>query len=179
MAAVAAPYPFAQTSSPARLAPPPLRPGYVERDGLLERLDRVCTLPLTVVHAPTGYGKTMLLARWAESTPVRCAWATLSASERTPSRLWPFLAAALARSVDDVATSLRLQRVAATRSSATQMRALVEAAGALDEELVLVLDDLQLAGPSIDSAIARLLERLPPTLHLLLSTRRQPDLELA
>ena len=175
MATVAVPEP----RPPARLAPPPLRPGHVERLELLARLDAAVERPLTVVHAPTGYGKTMLLARWTESAPVRCAWATLSGAERAPSRLWPFVAAALAQASADVALSLRLQRVATTRSSAAQLRALVEAVASYDDDLVLVLDDVQAAGPAVERALARLLERTPPTLHVVLSTRRRPELGLA
>jgi len=167
------------SGSPARLTPPPVRPGHLERPALLAALDAAVERPLTVVHAPTGYGKTMLLARWAQSPPARCAWATLSGVERAPSRLWPFVAEALARAVDDVEPSLRLQHVAATRSSAAQLRALVEAVASYPEELVLVLDDVQVAGPAVERALARLLERMPPTLHLVLSTRRRPELGLA
>lgn len=163
---------------PARLAPPPLRPGYVDRERLRARLDDAAVRPLTVVRAPTGYGKTMLLAGWTQVAPVRCAWTTLSAAERTPSRLWPLVAEAVACSVDDAAVRLHLGRVGTTRSSAAQLRALVEALEALEEDLVLVLDDVQAAGTGIDRALARLLDRLPATVHLVLSTRRSPDLGL-
>jgi LuxR family maltose regulon positive regulatory protein len=164
--------------APARLAPPPLRPGQVERPDLLARLDGVVSRPLTVVRAPTGYGKTMLLARWTETAPAPCAWATLSAAERAPSRLWPLVAAAGAETLHDPAVRLRLQHVAATRSSAAQLRVLVEALAALEDGLVLVLDDLDAAGPAVDRALQRLLERMPPTIHVVLSTRRAPQLDL-
>jgi LuxR family transcriptional regulator, maltose regulon positive regulatory protein len=177
MAAVAAPQPV-RSASPARLAPPPLRPGAVERLPLLARLDAAVVQPLTVVRAPTGYGKTMLLARWVQSSPLQCAWATLSTVERTPSRLWPFVAEALVPVVD-LEVSLRLQRVAAVRSSAAQLRALLDAVASLDDEIVLVLDDVQRLGPGAERALVRLLERLPSSLHLVLSTRREPALGLA
>jgi LuxR family maltose regulon positive regulatory protein len=179
VAAVAAPQPRALVGSPARLAAPPLRPGHVDRPELLARLDAALTHPLTVVRAPTGYGKTMLLARWVQSAPVPCAWVTVSGNERTPSRLWPLVAGAVAASVDDVGVSLRLHRVAETRSSAAQLRGLVEALTGLEEDVVLVLDDVHAAGPAAERALARLLERLPTSVHLVLSTRRLPDLDVA
>ena len=109
------------SGSPARLTPPPVRPGHLERPALLAALDAAVERPLTVVHAPTGYGKTMLLARWAQSPPARCAWATLSGVERAPCRLWPFVAEALARAVDDVEPSLRLQDVAVASEGKTDI----------------------------------------------------------
>jgi len=46
---------------PGWLRPPPLRAGVIERSRLSSRLERLTEEPLTVIAAPTGYGKTTLL----------------------------------------------------------------------------------------------------------------------
>ena len=48
------------------------------------------------------------------------------------------------------------------------------------EDVWLVLDDYHLvADPRVDQGIAFLLEHLPPNVHVVLSTRADPDLPLA
>ena len=48
-----------------KVAPPPARPEHIDRERLFERLDQATTRPLTLVAAPTGFGKTTLLSAWA------------------------------------------------------------------------------------------------------------------
>ncbi len=62
---------------PTKLAIPPLRPEVVARPRLLDRLTAVERVPLTVVTAPAGFGKTTLLAAWAASWPHPVAWVAL------------------------------------------------------------------------------------------------------
>ena len=47
-----------------RLAVPAAPRVYVERRRLLARLDRAAEVPLTLVSAPAGSGKTVLAAAW-------------------------------------------------------------------------------------------------------------------
>ena len=51
----------------ARLHAPPLRDGMLPRPGLIELLNAGHGCKLTLLSAPTGYGKTTLLAQWYES----------------------------------------------------------------------------------------------------------------
>ena len=49
-----------------KLHPPPARPGIMPRAGLMERLLASAAVPVVCVVAPAGYGKTTLLAQWAQ-----------------------------------------------------------------------------------------------------------------
>ena len=51
----------------SKLYKPTIRPGVVSRPRLLARLSAARTLPIVAVVAPAGYGKTTLLALWAEA----------------------------------------------------------------------------------------------------------------
>ena len=76
---------YGETERPFRLSesklhPPVVRPGIVARTALLDRLIGIGIPAVISVVAPAGYGKTTLLAQWAEAKQPRLAW--LSADER-------------------------------------------------------------------------------------------------
>ena len=49
---------------------PPLAPPYaVDREALRRKLDNACVTPLTLLVAPAGAGKSVLLAQWAATHP--------------------------------------------------------------------------------------------------------------
>jgi ATP/maltotriose-dependent transcriptional regulator MalT len=55
--------------------PPPARPaGLVARPRLVRRLVEAHDIPLALLVAPAGYGKTTLLAEWADNDPRSFAW---------------------------------------------------------------------------------------------------------
>src|SRR5687767_7283858 len=57
-------------------------PDCVRRPRLLSRLDAATGLPLTLVSAPPGFGKTTLLAQWvATRPPGSTAWVSLDADD--------------------------------------------------------------------------------------------------
>ena len=64
----------------SKLRSPPVRSGTVRRSSLVDRLRRDDVHPIVSVVAPAGYGKTTLLAQWAEGTGQAFAW--VSADER-------------------------------------------------------------------------------------------------
>jgi LuxR family transcriptional regulator, maltose regulon positive regulatory protein len=53
----------------------------VTRSALLTRLADTLDVPLVVLSAPSGYGKTTLLAQYARSTPRRVVWCRLGEAE--------------------------------------------------------------------------------------------------
>ena len=68
----------------SKLHPPPARPGMVPRTGLVERLLASDAVPVVCVVAPAGYGKTTLLAQWAERTARRVGWWRWTCATTTP-----------------------------------------------------------------------------------------------
>jgi ATP/maltotriose-dependent transcriptional regulator MalT len=63
--------PLGRTPSPpfpvfeSKLTPPLVRQPMVPRTGLLRRLEASTGVPVVAISAPSGYGKTTLLAQWA------------------------------------------------------------------------------------------------------------------
>ena len=74
---------------------PPVRLQLVDRTRLLERVDQGMLRALTLVVAPAGFGKTTLLAAWAQTGPMPVAWLSLDASDDHPERFLSYLIRAL------------------------------------------------------------------------------------
>ncbi len=49
-----------------KLTIPPARSDSITRPSLLQRLQTASAHPLTLIAAPTGFGKTTLLSEWAQ-----------------------------------------------------------------------------------------------------------------
>src|SRR3954469_2220758 len=80
----------------AKIQPPLLRSAPVERSRLLERLAAVSDdVPLVLLTAPAGYGKTTLLSQWAAADRRRFGWVTLDGADSDPVRLADHVALAL------------------------------------------------------------------------------------
>jgi LuxR family maltose regulon positive regulatory protein len=78
----------------ARFRPPAFGRGDVPRTALLKRLAG-CDAPLVTVTAGAGYGKTTLLAQWAERDPRPAAWLTTGDDDADPHEMRTSVAAAL------------------------------------------------------------------------------------
>jgi LuxR family transcriptional regulator, maltose regulon positive regulatory protein len=159
---------------------PGLRAGFVPRARLLERLTDGLASELTLVCAPAGFGKTVLLADWAHNSPRAVAWLSLDEGDNDPARLWRYVAAALDRVHAGIGERLTGLLDPPPRSFEAVVTALVNQLAAGPEQVVLVLDDYHLieATPVHDS-IRLLLGHLPPQLRLILASRSDPPLGLA
>jgi LuxR family transcriptional regulator, maltose regulon positive regulatory protein len=169
-----------------KLHPPLLRSDTIRRPHLEESLCRsVASLPLTLLSAPAGYGKTTILAALPCLLPeLPLAWITLDAEDNDPVRFIGLLAAALQRLHPDCGRSVwpRLAGGSADGSGLKQaMSTLInDVETFLPAPCLLVLDDLHsVTEPAVHVALAYLLEHQPPQLHIAVGTRHDPPLRLA
>jgi LuxR family maltose regulon positive regulatory protein len=146
----------------------------VERPRLSGRLEELTQEPLTVVAAPTGYGKTTLLVSWAASTGRQVAWASVGSRDRGAEAFWALVAAALERAEPTLRFGLRSAAPAEERPAQV-----ATALNVLSREVVLVLDGYEQAtSAGVDAGFRRFLELAPETLHVVVSTRGEPELAL-
>ena len=163
-----------------KLFRPSLRQHTVERKRLHDLLRLGCTLPLTLVVAPTGWGKSTLVAEWLAHDGITAGWVSLDGGDNDPVRFWRYLLLA-ADQAGSAAGAAALRRLDAAGSDVLRdvLPAFVNALVSADAPLVLVLDDYHLVtGAQVRTSVAMLLDRCPPQLHLMLITRADPALPL-
>jgi LuxR family maltose regulon positive regulatory protein len=137
---------------------------------------------LMLVRAPAGWGKSTLVAAWAasedESRPF--AWVSLDGTDDEPSRFWLCVIEALRGVEPGVgSTSLPLLGAPGTDLEGDVLPFLLNELVALPEPVVLVLDDYHaIRAPAVHGQLAFLLERLPPTVQIALTSRVEPPLPL-
>ena len=153
----------------------------VPRPHLIERLDDGLERSLTLVSAPAGFGKTTLVSTWAAGCDRQLAWLSLDDDDNDQTRFLNHILAALRTVSPNVGESslvaLRSPQPAPTETVVANL--LNDIADSADS-FVLVLDDYHLidSGP-VETAVAFLLEHLPPQMHLVIVTREDPQLPLA
>jgi LuxR family maltose regulon positive regulatory protein len=159
----------------SKLRPPQLLGGSVPRANLVNRL-RDSRVPVIVVSAPPGYGKTTLLAQWATQSQRPFAWLTLDDHDNDPVVLLSYIAAALDRvSPLDPAVFDALASVDAS-IEATLVPRLGFGLARLQESFVLALDDLHvLTNPQCLDAIDALIDHIPLGSQLAMSGRGEPS----
>jgi LuxR family maltose regulon positive regulatory protein len=167
-----------------KLVAPAIRSGYVPRQRLIDALTAASKLRLTLVDAPTGYGKTMLVAAWCAQTAQLqdrvIAWLSLAPTENDPALLTRYLIGAL-RQAGGAAIGERAETMLQVpgASSAAWMHALVNDLAAVDTPTTLVLDDYQVvSSPPCHAIVQFLLDHAPASLHLIVCTRTEPPIAL-
>jgi LuxR family maltose regulon positive regulatory protein len=159
-----------------KLSPPAPRPGLIDRDGLVARL--LEPRPLSVISAPAGYGKTMLLAQYVAAVERPVAWVSVDAADLDPVVLVTEIATALDRITPIDPLVFRNLLTPHPAIEAEVLPRLLNSL-ALGEESVLILDDLHRAGTGPSQAVvAFLCEHLPANARLILAAREAPALPL-
>ncbi|GAB11649.1 putative LuxR family transcriptional regulator [Gordonia araii NBRC 100433] len=152
--------------------------GLLHRNRLDDTLaDAVENHRVTTLTAPSGYGKTVAAAEWARRSGDVVAWVSLNRYDDDPAALSEGIATTLRRTAwgmdrDDVLAELAVVNEA---SVAALHAAICSAVRLAEVRLVLVVDDMHLAGGGvIDSVLGALVEQGPQNLRLVL-LGRDPD----
>jgi LuxR family transcriptional regulator, maltose regulon positive regulatory protein len=161
------------------------RPEHVVRRRLLELLRYALEFKVSVISAPTGYGKTTLLAHWrqVEETEVPFAWVSLDEQDNDPIRLWRHIVEALRRVVPEEegfgADMLVGMSAGGQGIVEAILPTLINALAEVPQRVVLVLDDYQ-SVTEVDSheSVSFFVEHLPENVHLVISSRSDPQLPL-
>jgi LuxR family transcriptional regulator, maltose regulon positive regulatory protein len=160
---------------------PPPRPNVVLRPRLTERLNEGLHRKLTLIAAPAGFGKTTLVSAWVGSCGLPVAWLSLDNADNDPTRFLAYLVAALRFIAPAIGAGV-LSMLQSPQPPPTEamLTILLNEMSTLPNPFVLVLDDYHVIDAKpIDMALTFLLEHLPPHMHLVITTREDPQLPLA
>lgn len=172
---------------------PQPRPNLVSRPRLIQRLEEGLIYKVTLLSAPAGFGKTTLLSDWVNQSGNSFAWLSLDEGDNELSRFWSYVIAAIQSMYPEVAGS-SLAKLQASGFSGTGQKTeiediLIELINDIEnpsingkravEEFFFVLDDYHLiTSQAIHESLTFLLDNLPAKMHLIISTRRDPALQI-
>ena len=164
-----------------KLYVPPPRPHAVLRPRLTGRLNEGLPRKLTLISAPAGFGKTTLLGEWVAGCERLAAWLSLDEADSDPTRFLAYLVAALQTIAPNIAEGvLGMLRSPQPPPTEAVLTTLLNETATIEDDLALVLDDYHVIDArAVDDALAFVLEHLPPRMHLIISTREDPNLPLA
>ncbi|HQC80928.1 MAG TPA: LuxR C-terminal-related transcriptional regulator [Accumulibacter sp.] len=166
--------------SMSKLRRPRVVADFVEHGDLLRLLEAGSHLPLTLVSAPGGYGKSSVVAHWLAGRAGLSAWLSLDRDDSDPFVFASYLVAAV-RTVlpDDCAGTMRHLNGASPPSPATLASSLSNDFDVLSAPLVLILDDYHTIDSPVTHALLDSLLAYPSNeLHLVLVARHDPPLSL-
>ena len=164
----------------AGAAGPATRPGVIARPSLFARLSAASAGGVTLVSAPAGSGKTVLLRSWIAAAELtdRAAWVSVDPGEHDAQRFWLQVVEGL-RSVGRAAELVDGRTAAPDFNGDAFVDRLTDDLGDLDGPLLLVIDDLhELVATDAPGQLERFLARLPGQVAVILATRHDPQLGL-
>jgi ATP/maltotriose-dependent transcriptional regulator MalT len=169
-----------------KLSIPAVRAELEPRPRLLARLNEGLAGKLTLISAPAGFGKTTLLACWAESCHVAVVWLSLDDSDNEPVRFVAYLVASLEKAVGEPEIIEPPEIYPSYMGSGTanlhenRLANVINRLAMKAVRFILVLDDYHtITNPLNHKTISNLIENLPPQMHLVIASRADPPLPLA
>ena len=152
--------------------------GVVSRPGLFEWLEGAARV--TVVSAPAGTGKTVLLRSWIRAAGLaeRAAWVPAGRDERDPQRFWLSVLGAL-RQTSAGSALVRELTAAPDLDGWAIVERLLNDLAPLEDRLWLVIDDVhELDSAEVLRQLELLVMRAPQELRFMLATRHDVRLGL-
>jgi LuxR family transcriptional regulator, maltose regulon positive regulatory protein len=151
----------------------------VARTALVDRLLTASGGAVVCVVAPPGYGKTTLLAQWAQHNGDRVGWVTIDPHDNDPAVLLTYLAVALDRVAPIDPDTFQILASPASQVPSKVVPRLAAAMSARTEPVGLVLDHVELLQDRrcLD-ALEQLAVQLPSRSQLVLTSRIRPRLPL-
>ena len=161
----------------SKFHPPVIRPGIVARKALVDRL-AAAQAPVIAVVAPPGYGKTTLLAQWAERVWPRVAWISCDDGDNDPVVLLSALAVALDR-IEPIDPAV-FRALASSGAGITVVPRFVSAIASMSLPVTVVLDHTEaVTNKECLNTIAEFALHLPVGWQFALASRTSAPLPTA
>jgi len=151
-----------------------------ERGGVRNRL--------TIISAPAGYGKSILLGEWISQRDIPVAWLSLERGENVPARFWKYFITALNEIPQVRLTGIgeSISQVLDSSQPVTmevELIKLVNSFSGIEEQVIMVLDDVHnITETQIHQDLVFLIDHLKRSIggmHLVVAGRIDPPWPLA
>lgn len=163
-----------------KLYTPTQRPLLVQRPHLIQRLNNGLNRKLSLISAPAGFGKTTLVVEWLSQVERPFTWVSLDEDDNNVHRLFTYMAAAVQKieGTGNASQGLLLSpQPASVKALAT---AFINDCLTVTSPFMLILDDFHvIEEPTIFEAVSYLIDHMPPSLHLVITSRTDPLLPLS
>ncbi|MCP4415993.1 MAG: helix-turn-helix transcriptional regulator [Chloroflexi bacterium] len=160
----------------------PTRGSIIPRLRLLDKLNGTLHCKFSLVSAPTGFGKTTLVATWLSGiTAVTPTWLSLDKNDNDSVRFLTYFVHAL-RGADASLGESALLTLQSTRTPDFEvlLTAVLNEIAQLTQPIILVLDDFHVINEEkVHEIVQFVLQNQPPPLHLIITSRTEPPWPLA
>jgi LuxR family maltose regulon positive regulatory protein len=144
---------------------------------LIERLDAGLDRKLTLISAPAGFGKTTLLSNWVGGLDLPVAWLSLDKGDNDQTSFLVYFIAALQTIETGIGETVpHAPQPPPIESILTE---LINEVASIEGNFILVLDDYHvIEAQAVHNALNFLLDHLPPNMHLVITSRSDPLLQI-
>ena len=153
--------------------------GLLDREDLLQRLDRAVTRRVTIISAPPGSGKTSLLRAWSDRPHKdhRVAFVSVARDQQDARQFWLAVLDAIHQSAATADSRTRTTPLGLDGDAMVDM--IVSELAEQARVVVLIIDDLhELRSADALTQLERLCAILPSSARMVLSSRRDPPIRL-
>lgn len=169
-----------------KISPPAHFHDLVERQRLIDRLNKAKGGQLILLTAPTGYSKTTLVSQWLVTTQRTFAWLTLDHKDNDPGRFWRYVFSTLSNqgiALPELTPDLITEHCPSTiinafdDLTASQPNHPISTS---ETPFTLIFDDFQcLSNTVLLDQLNELLDFLPTNLNVVITSQIFPELKLS
>lgn len=163
-----------------KLAPPKLPEHLLDRPRLLEKFQEQLSYTLSLIHAPAGYGKTILMKQWfdiAAANRMSVCWLSLDDDDNQLEIFSYYLAATL-QQAGIAAPPLHILDNNTEEAGTIKLLAagFINSLAAHPGAVVIFLDDYhKIANRNIGALVRTLAQHAPENLHIVIASRKPAD----
>ena len=163
-----------------KLHRPPVTSDCIIRNNIIEVLEKNIYKPLSLVVAPAGYGKSVIVSQWLESTKALFTWISLDDEHNDLRTFLLYINAAIEkifpRALENTSVLINASSLPPIKVIA---HSLINELDAIEHDFILVLDDYhRIQNDTIHHLMNELLRFPPEHMHLSILTRKDPPLKI-
>ena len=164
-----------------KLHRPPIRHDYITRQRIIDTLENNAILPLSIISAGAGFGKSTAVSDWLEKTSYLNTWISLDKEHNDFRTFLFYLIAAIEKifpgTMISTGNMLKFGDLPPFESVFTSF---INEICSIDQDFILVMDDFHhLRETKIHRFFDEWLRFPPPNVHLSIITRRDPPLDIS